>query len=77
MVIDGLYRNVQSVSKLGIGVPVDQQREHLDLARCESGRIAARRGARAAWNSAHTEVAQPLAHDCGQRAGGQLLEDAQ
>jgi len=61
--IDSLRRNVQPVGEFGIGMPVHEQRQYLDLARRESCRILARRGTRPARNPAHAQLAQPLTHD--------------
>src|SRR5262245_22852985 len=75
MMIYGLRREVQAACELGIGVTTHQQSQYVDLAPCKSSRIAARRSAWPARNAPHTPVAQPLTHDCSQRASTELFED--
>src|SRR5215471_13364183 len=63
MVGRGLGRRREALCDLGVAQPLGQQQEDLELAWRETDWISPGGGARAAWKTTNTGLAQPLARD--------------
>ena len=74
VVVDSPLRNDEAVGDLRVREPLREQREYLQLARRQTGRVLARRGAGPSWETAHPTLAQPPSHDRRSRASAQPLQ---
>ena len=59
VVVDSAPRDDEPRGDLRIREPLGEQRQYLELARRQAGRVLAGRGARSAWETAHPTPAQP------------------
>ncbi len=77
MVIHRPDRGGEAAGDLGIGEPVGEQQQHLELTVGEPGHILAGRSARASRNLESPLLAQFLSQQVCCRSGTQLFEEGQ
>src|SRR3954471_495079 len=74
VVADRLLRYEEAPGDVGVAPPLRDEAEHLDLARCEPGRVRARRAVRPAADVAQAALAQRPGDAARGRAGAEALE---
>ncbi len=72
--VDGLFGDDQALRDLRVPQAFRDQREYLELARGETGRVLARSGARPARYATYAAFAQSARDDCRSGTGAQLLQ---